>query len=305
MQTAARLRLHSLINRVQGDGEQEMLEDILLSEPPESKMLLALLSGSVICGGALFVCWLSGSSPTGGAHLSLESCQAAGLGLLASLPLAALKAATWTDGARRSFPALQDMQEREADVLKPLLERMSATQVAVVMMAEALPTLLMLLPAAQGALTLSLCTYADYLRDAGVNVPYNLPAALALITTASLAALARYLEHGISGEEYEAVDAAVRSADRYYRLTATNVSGRQDDAERMARAFKAEAASWVHRQQMAGNVAGLMAAFEVTFLGMLWRATGDLSAPAAACLMLHGVGFASLHRFAFQKRKRE
>lgn len=61
----------------------------------------------------------------------------------------------------------------------------------------------------------------------------------------------------------------------------------------------------MHRQQMAGNVAGLMAAFEVTFLGMLWRATGDLSAPAAACLMLHGVGFASLHRFAFQKRKRE
>ena len=68
----------------------------------------------------------------GGAHLSLESCQAAGLGLLASLPLAALKAATWTDAARRSFPALQDMQEREADVLKPLLERMSATQVRVV-----------------------------------------------------------------------------------------------------------------------------------------------------------------------------
>lgn len=42
-----------------------MLEDILLSEPPESRMLLALLSGSVICGGALFVCWLSGSNPTG------------------------------------------------------------------------------------------------------------------------------------------------------------------------------------------------------------------------------------------------
>ena len=71
------------------------------------------------------------------------------------------------------------------------------------MMAEALPTLLMLLPAAQGALTLSLGTYAEYLRDAGLSVPYNLPAALALITTASLAALARYLEHGISGEEYE------------------------------------------------------------------------------------------------------
>ena len=71
------------------------------------------------------------------------------------------------------------------------------------MAAEALPSLLMLLPAAQGALTLSLGTYAEYLRDAGLVVPYNLPAALALITTASMAALARYLEHGISNEEFE------------------------------------------------------------------------------------------------------
>ena len=47
------------------DGEQEMLEDILLSEPPQSKILLALLSGGFICAGALLVCWLSGSSPTG------------------------------------------------------------------------------------------------------------------------------------------------------------------------------------------------------------------------------------------------
>jgi len=59
----------------------------------------------------------------------VESCEAAALGLLASLPLAALKAITWTEGARRAFPALQDMQEREANVLRPLLEKMSATQV--------------------------------------------------------------------------------------------------------------------------------------------------------------------------------
>ena len=42
-----------------------MLEDILLREPPESKILLSLLSGGVICAGALLVCWLSGSSPSG------------------------------------------------------------------------------------------------------------------------------------------------------------------------------------------------------------------------------------------------
>ena len=50
---------------------------------------------------------------------------------------------------------------------------------------------------------------------------------------------------------------------------------------------------------MAGHVAALLAAFEVTFLGLLWKETGDLAAPAAACLLLHGVGFASLHKFAF------
>ena len=36
----------------------------------------------------------------------------------------------------------------------------------------------------------------------------------------------------------QAVDAAVRNADRYYRLTAVTVSGRLDESERMARAFK-------------------------------------------------------------------
>ena len=66
---------------------------------------------------------------SGGAQLSLESCQAAGLGLLASLPLAALKAGTWFDAARRTFTAIQDIEESESDVLKPLLERMSALQV--------------------------------------------------------------------------------------------------------------------------------------------------------------------------------
>lgn len=73
----------------------------------------------------------------------------------------------------------------------------------------------------------------------------------------------------------------------------------------IAAALQVEAAHWVHRQQLAGNVAALMAAFEVTFLGMLWRETGDLAAPAAACLLLHGVGFAALHRLAFNKASRD
>ena len=43
----------------------------------------------------------------------------------------------------------------------------------------------------------------------------------------------------------------------------------------------------------------------VTFLGLLWRETGDLAAPAAACLLLHCVGFASLHKFAFGQQQQK
>ena len=47
------------------DGEQELIESMLRAESPESKLLLGLLSGSIITAGALVVCWLSGSSPAG------------------------------------------------------------------------------------------------------------------------------------------------------------------------------------------------------------------------------------------------
>lgn len=65
----------------------------------------------------------------GGAHLSWESCEAAVVGLIAGSPLAALKAGVWSDAARRAFPPLQEMQQKEADALRPLLQSMSPAQV--------------------------------------------------------------------------------------------------------------------------------------------------------------------------------
>ena len=53
--------------------------------------------------------------------------------------------------------------------------------------------------------------------------------------------------------------------------------------------MQAEAADWVGRQELASSVGFLLIAFEVTFLGLLWRETGDLAAPAAAFLLLNGV----------------
>ena len=53
--------------------------------------------------------------------------------------------------------------------------------------------------------------------------------------------------------------------------------------------MQAEAADWVGRQQLASHVGAMLVAFEVAFLGILWRETGDLAAPAAAYLLLNGV----------------
>lgn len=66
--------------------------------------------------------------------------------------------------------------------------------------------------------------------------------------------------------------------------------------------MQAEAADWVGRQQLASHVGALLAAFQVTFLGLLWRQTGDLAAPAAAYLLMNGV--LTQRRGAFMRRRK-
>ena len=86
----------------------------------------------------------------------------------------------------------------------------SCVQRAAMMISETIPMTIMLMPAAQGALSRSFETYAAYLGDMGLLIPGNLPAALALTTTAAVAGLAKLLEHGISPEEYN-VSISVRN----------------------------------------------------------------------------------------------
>lgn len=85
-------------------------------------------------------------------------------------------------------------------------------QRAAMMISETIPMTIMLMPAAQGALAQSFETYSSYLRDMGWAIPGNLPAALALTTTAAVAGLARLLEHGISPEEYNVSGCNLASA---------------------------------------------------------------------------------------------
>ena len=53
-----------------------------------------------------------------------------------------------------------------------------------------------------------------------------------------------------AGEEYEVVENAIKSADRYYRVLAMGPAASQASADQMAAAFKAVATSWMHQQKV-------------------------------------------------------
>lgn len=93
----------------------------------------------------------------GGASLSTSSISAGLLGAAAAIPLVLLKAATWKAG--RFIPALADVQKDMLESWGAIMYNLSAAQVAVVILAETVPNLVMLLPAAQGALTVSFNVY--------------------------------------------------------------------------------------------------------------------------------------------------
>lgn len=94
----------------------------------------------------------------------------------------------WGDGGRSVYTVLMLMD--------------LCLQRAVMTISETIPMTIMLMPAAQGALSRSFETYAAYLAEMGFVVSSNLPTALALATTAAVAGLAKRMEHGISPEEY-------------------------------------------------------------------------------------------------------
>jgi len=289
---AAGLRLQVLLNGV-GDGEDELLEGFLNEEAPERKLLVTAAVSSMLGGSALFISWLCDCDPLGGAELSAHSARAALLGCAAAAPMAALRAWGWTPAGARAAPALDDARREMERRHRPWLVGLDTPQLAAALALDTLPLALLALPAAQGALGALLSTY---LRALGLEVPEPAAAAAALAITASAAALLRGAGIGVEEEQVEILRDAVASSERFYRL----MSGRPDgsSAAADARAFKAVAVSYILTRQDAAAAAALAAAVDTVALGLLWRATGDLAAPAAAMLICAGVDYAAMHRAA-------
>lgn len=90
----------------------------------------------------------------------------------------------------------------------------------------------------------------------------------------------------------EVVSTAMTNADRYYRVMANNgVASTPQDPQSAATAFKAVASQWLQQRAHASMLLALITAGEVTFLGLLWRLTGDMASPLAAAVLLTAVEY--------------
>jgi hypothetical protein len=292
---AAGQRLERLLAGA-GDGEEELLNNLLMEESVDRKVFIAALAGVGISTVACVACWCCGLDPVGGASLSLGTLRAAAIGGAAALPLVAVKGFLWSDKAQSILPFLEDVNQQQINEFQPILYQLNPAQTVLVMGSEVIPGLLILLPAATGGCRKLLEMYFD-LAGVETTTAHNPFAAAASVSIAALlVAGSKLVELTPSTEEYETVKDALDNADRFYSLVGQGRDTNVADAKSNAAAFRAVAVTWLARRQVAARFAALLATFEVLFLGTLWHYTGDFAAPLVAGLASAAVDFAGIKK---------
>jgi hypothetical protein len=292
---AAGQRLERLLAGA-GDGEEELLNSLLMEEDVDRKVFIAALAGVGISTVACVACWACGLDPVGGASLSLGSLRAALIGGAAALPLVAIKGFLWSDKAHSTLPFLEDVQQQQINEFQPILYQLNPAQTVLVMGSEVIPGLLILLPAATGGCRKLLEMYFD-LSGVETTAAHNPFATVASVSIAALlVAGSKLVELSPSAEEYDTVTDALDNADRYYSLVGQGRDSNAVDAQSNAAAFRAVAVTWLARRQVAARFAAVLATLEVIFLGTLWQYTGDFAAPLVAGLASAAVDFAGIKK---------
>lgn len=296
---AAGQRLQALLAGV-GDGEEELLNSMLMNETVEFKVTSALVAGGLISGLACVFCWVAGLDPLGGASLSKDSFHAAVVGGAASLPLVVLRVLLWSNGARRQFPFLEEILMRQIADFEPVLNRLSPVQTLAILGSEVIPAILLLLPTSVGGIQKLLEWYGE---QAGFEPTPYVTSTIAISITALVAAISRGVTLMPGEQEELIIKDALDNADRYYRLMGVNANSpsgpspaTEEEALRAAEAFKAVAVTWLTRKSLAARWDAALASLEVMYLGCLWQITGDLAAPLTAAIASAAVDFAAVRR---------
>ncbi|GAB4814131.1 hypothetical protein N2152v2_001177 [Parachlorella kessleri] len=294
-------RLQGLLAGV-GDGEEELVNGIIMDQTPEQKIALSAMAGGMIAATAFFICWMFHLDPLGGASLSMHSLQAAALGAAASLPLVVIKAYLWSEHGKRQIGWVEDWHRSQVECFKPLMHQLTPAQTLLFMASEVVPGVLILLPAAMGGIEKALLLGGEVMGYDDLP-PFALQAA-ALLLTATAAGVSKLAENMMTLEEYDMVKGALDNADRYYKVMTMSRDSKSGDAQRAADAFRTVALTWMARSQLVSQLAAGLAVVEVVYLGMLWQETGDLAAPLVAALAASSVDFAHIRRsISLPKRK--
>ena len=292
-------RLDRLLSGL-GDGEDELLDQMLSEQTVEKKVGLAALAGGLVVVASVTCCLFLDLDPFGGMRSGMSTVVAALTGALVSVPLAVFKNALWTEDADAQLPFLKELQRTQINDFTPILTGLSPVQCAIILACEVVPTVFIVYPAFVGGITSMLEGYRAGSEALANSVPETLPPLVALSIVALLSGVSKLIDQGPSPEEYDVIKDALENADRYYKVMA----GPGENNKSSEEAFKSVSLMWLARRQVSARFAGALSSFEIFYLGMLWLETGDLAAPLVAALALNAVDFVKVYDALPRERER-
>jgi hypothetical protein len=97
----------------------------------------------------------------------------------------------------------------------------------------------------------------------------------------------------VSRRQVSAIRDALRSADRYFRLTlaqdagmdASPGSSSEEGSRSVAEAFRHVVVAWLVSKRRVAQLACILTSLNVAYYGLIWQYTNDLTTPAVAAFM--------------------
>jgi hypothetical protein len=118
----------------------------------------------------------------------------------------------------------------------------------------------------------------------------------------------------VKRSQISAIRDALKSADRYFRLTlamdagmSTSSASSAEGSKSVADAFKAVAVVWVMTRRQVAQLGYILTSLNVAYFGLLWMYTNDMTTPMVAAMLHAGTEFwfvAAEHEAAKKKGKR-
>ncbi|KXZ52107.1 hypothetical protein GPECTOR_10g1130 [Gonium pectorale] len=137
------------------ESEDELLRAEVASLVPEMRLTLATNMGSLLTLAAFVTSWLTGEDPLGGFAMTSSSLGAMAQGAGYAIPLVLCSLAARLKPVQQSFPVLGDLHDSQREIVHPIVQDLNSSQLLILASVLVVPTMLLLLPAAHGAMSMA------------------------------------------------------------------------------------------------------------------------------------------------------